>query len=193
MGKIYCMMGKSSSGKDTLYKMLLANPSLSLKNIIPYTTRPVREGETDGVEYYFCSEERLRELTQAGKVIERRDYNTIHGLWSYFTVDDHQIQDEDQDYLLIGTLESYCKLRDHFGKERVIPIYIEVEDGIRLQRALDRERAEKEPKYVELCRRFIADSADFSEERIHEAGINIRFSNNDLKKTAESIEQYMLQ
>ena len=193
MGKIYCMMGKSSSGKDTLYKMLLANPSLSLKNIIPYTTRPVREGETDGVEYYFCSEERLRELTQEGKVIERRDYNTIHGLWSYFTVDDHQIQDEDQDYLLIGTLESYCKLRDHFGKERVIPIYIEVEDGIRLQRALDRERAEKEPKYVELCRRFIADSADFSEERIHEAGINIRFSNNDLKKTAESIEQYMLQ
>lgn len=193
MGKIYCMMGKSSSGKDTLYKMLLANPSLSLKNIIPYTTRPVREGETDGVEYYFCSEERLRELTQAGKVIERRDYNTIHGLWSYFTVDDHQIQDEDQDYLLIGTLESYCKLRDHFGKDRVIPIYIEVEDGIRLQRALDRERAEKEPKYVELCRRFIADSADFSEERIHEAGINIRFSNNDLKKTAESIEQYMLQ
>ena len=193
MGKIYCMMGKSSSGKDTLYKMLLANPSLSLKNIIPYTTRPVREGETDGVEYYFCSEERLRELTQAGKVIERRDYNTIHGLWSYFTVDDHQIQDEDQDYLLIGTLESYCKLRDHFGKDRVIPIYIEVEDGIRLQRALDRERAEKEPKYVELCRRFISDSADFSEERIHEAGINIRFSNNDLKKTAESIEQYMLQ
>ena len=193
MGKIYCMIGKSSSGKDTLYKMLLANPALSLKNIVPYTTRPMREGETDGVEYFFCSEERLHELENAGKVIELRAYNTAHGLWSYFTVDDHQIRDEEQDYLMIGTIESYCRLRDYFGKERVVPIYIEVEDGIRLQRALDRERMQKKPKYVELCRRFIADAADFSEEKLCEAGIDFRFINNNLEKTAESIERYMLQ
>ena len=56
MGKIYCMMGKSSTGKDTLYKMLLEDGALSLKKIIPYTTRPMRRGETDGVEYYFCGE-----------------------------------------------------------------------------------------------------------------------------------------
>lgn len=192
MGKIYCMMGKSSSGKDTLYKLLLSSPRLSLKNIVPYTTRPMREGETDGVEYYFCTEERLRELEQSGKVIELRAYDTIHGVWSYFTVDDHQIQDVKQDYLMIGTLESYQKLKEFFGKERVIPIYIEVEDGVRLQRALDRERLEKCPKYEELCRRFIADAADFSKEKLSEAGISIRFKNDDLEKTAASIEQYML-
>ena len=97
MGKIYCIMGKSATGKDTLYKMLLADPQLSLKTVVPYTTRPMREGETDGVEYYFCNEERLSELLSAKKVIELRAYDTVHGIWKYFTVDDHQMSDEGQD------------------------------------------------------------------------------------------------
>lgn len=193
MGKIYCIMGKSSSGKDTIYKMLMEEPELSLKTIVPYTTRPMRAGETEGVEYYFCDEERLRELEEAGRVIELRAYDTVHGVWKYFTVDDHQMQEKEQDYLLIGTLESYRKLRDYFGKDRVIPIYIEVEDGIRLQRALDRERSQKEPRYEELCRRFLADAADFSEEKLKEAGITIRFVNRELKETVQNIKNFMLQ
>ena len=193
MGKIYCMMGKSSSGKDTLYKMLLANPALSLKHVVPYTTRPMREGERQGVEYFFCSEERLHKLLQEGKVIELRAYDTVHGVWSYFTVEDGQMRDEEQDYLLIGTLESYRKLRDYYGKKRVVPIYIEVEDGLRLQRALDRERMQREPKYEELCRRFLADAADFSENRLQESGIDHRFQNRNLEETAEQIAAYLLQ
>ncbi len=192
MGKIYCIMGKSSSGKDTLYKMLLEDTDIKIGTVIPYTTRPMREGEKDGVEYYFCKEERLRELQAAGKVIELRAYNTVHGIWNYFTVDDHQIADEDKDYLLIGTLESYLKIRDYFGKDRVIPIYIEVEDGLRLQRALDRERSQSEPKYEEMCRRFLADAADFSEQKLSEAGITQRFVNQDLKETKQNIKNFML-
>lgn len=192
MGKIYCIMGKSSSGKDTIYKTLLGDEELSLKTIVPYTTRPMRAGETDGVEYYFCDEERLQKLENDGQVIELRAYDTIHGVWKYFTVNDHQIEDREQDYLLIGTLESYLKLRDYFGKERVIPIYIEVEDGIRLQRALDRERSEKQPRYEELCRRFLADAADFSETKLKEAGITLRFVNQDLKETVQNIKKFML-
>lgn len=192
MGIIYCMMGKSSSGKDTIYKLLLEDKELSLKTIVPYTTRPMRAGETDGIEYYFCDEKRLRELENAGQVIELRAYDTVHGVWKYFTVDDHQIQDKEQDYLLIGTLESYLKLRDYFGKERVVPIYIEVEDGLRLQRALDRERSQDTPKYEEMCRRFLADAADFSEEKIENAGITSRFVNRDLKETVQNIKNFML-
>lgn len=192
MGKIYCMMGKSSSGKDTIYKMLMEEQELSLKTIVPYTTRPMRAGETEGVEYYFCDEERLRELEEAGRVIELRAYNTVHGVWKYFTVDDHQMREQEQDYLMIGTLESYLKLRDYFGKDRVIPIYIEVEDGIRLQRALDRERSQRKPGYEELCRRFLADAADFSEEKLKEAGITTRFVNRELKETVQNIKDFML-
>ncbi len=193
MGKIYCMMGKSSSGKDTLYKMLLEDEALSLKTVVPYTTRPMRAGERDGVEYYFCDEARLMELEAEGKVIELRAYDTVHGVWKYFTVNDHQMEDENQDYLLIGTLESYQKLRDYFGKERVVPIYIEVEDGERLERALQRERLQERPRYEEMCRRFLADAADFSEEKLYDAQITTRFENHNLKETEQNIRNYMLQ
>ena len=72
-----------------------------------------------------------------------------------------------------------------------MPVYLEVEDGERLQRALDRERAEKAPKYRELCRRFLADCEDFSEEKIAEAGITRRFQNDDLQRCKREIEEYL--
>ena len=192
MGKIYCLLGKSSSGKDTLFKMLLEESGLSLKTIVPYTTRPIRVGEQEGVEYHFVTEETQKKLEAEGKIIELRAYDTICGVWKYFTVDDHQIQDLRQNYLLIGTLEAYGKLRDYFGKERVVPIYIEVEDGIRLERAIGRERQQREPHYEEMCRRFLADAADFSEEKLLDAQITVRFANDDLKQTEENIRDYIL-
>lgn len=191
MGRIYYIMGKSASGKDTLFRMLLEEKELLLKRIIPYTTRPMRAGETDGVEYFFCGEKQVLELEGLGRIIEMRAYKTIHGIWRYFTADDHQMNAEGQDYLMIGTLESYLKIREYYGKEKVIPIYIEVEDGIRLQRALDRERSQDTPKYEELCRRFLADAADFSEENLKQAGIEIRFVNRDLTETKEKIKKYI--
>ena len=56
MGKIFYMMGKSSSGKDTVYKEIRKELP-ELKTLTLYTTRPMREGEKDGVEYYFVSNE----------------------------------------------------------------------------------------------------------------------------------------
>lgn len=191
MGKIYCVMGKSASGKDSIYQELLDCKSLSLKKIVPYTTRPIREGEVDGENYFFCSEDKVKELEKAGKIIELRAYDTIYGVWKYFTVDDGQIDLEDNNYLLIGTLETYTKIRDFFGNTKVEPIYIEVEDGERLMRALSRERLEKKPKYDEMCRRFLADTQDFSEENLQKAEIKRRFYNRDFKETIEEIQDYI--
>ena len=193
MGKIYCMMGKSSTGKDTLYKRILQDPKLSLKTIIPYTTRPIRAGETEGIEYFFCDEKKVEELERLGKIIELRAYHTVHGIWKYFTVDDGQVDLNHQDYLLIGTLESYLKIRDYFGKESVIPIYIEVEDGERLGRALEREKQQNHPKYEEMCRRFLADAKDFSEEKLTAAEIKKRFQNVSLDETEEEIKEYIIE
>ncbi len=191
MGKIYCMMGKSSTGKDTLYKRILEEKELSLKTIIPYTTRPIREGEKEGVEYFFCDEKKVTELEQQGKIIELRAYDTVHGIWKYFTVDDGQVTLETQDYLIIGTLEAYLKIREYYGKENVVPIYIEVEDGERLTRALHREKQQKQPKYEELCRRFLADARDFSEEKLAQAEITRRFVNESLSQTEAEIKNYI--
>ena len=191
MGKLFYLMGKSASGKDKLYEILTSDPSLGLKKLVLYTTRPIREHETDGVEYHFVSAERLSELKARGRVIEQRDYDTVYGIWSYATVDDGSVALDEGNYIGIGTLESYAKIRDHYGEERVVPVYIEVEDGERLTRALKRERKQEAPKYRELCRRFLADCEDFSEENIRRAGILRRFDNTgpigDCLKEVENV------
>lgn len=193
MGNIYYMMGKSASGKDTLFQLLLGESGLPLKTVVLYTTRPMRAGERDGVEYFFCGEEQVREFESQGKIIELRAYQTVHGVWKYFTAADEQMDLEGQSYLMIGTLESYLKIREYYGKERVIPIYIEVEDGERLQRALERERAQEKPRYEELCRRFLADAKDFSEENLRAAGITKRFTNEVLEDTLREIKSYIIE
>ncbi len=191
MGKIFCVMGKSASGKDTIYSRLLENEKLSLKRIVPYTTRPMRDGEEDGKTYHFCDEAKVQKLDEMGKIIELREYNTVYGIWKYFTVDDGQIDLAKGNYLLIGTLETYTKVVKYFGQDKVLPIYIEVEDGERLIRAIDREKQQKEPKYEEMCRRFLADASDFSEENLKKAGVSRRFENRELVNTIQEIEEYV--
>lgn len=188
MSKLFCVMGKSASGKDTIFKRLIQNEMLDLKTVVSYTTRPMREGEQNGVEYYFVTGQELYELKKAGKVIECRDYHTVHGIWSYFTVDDGQIDFlKDQDAIIIGTLESYEQIRIFFGKENVVPIYINVEDGERLTRALNREKQQEHPKYLELCRRFLADSEDFSDEKLKVCEIERIYENKDMEACLKEI------
>lgn len=191
MGKIVYLMGKSSTGKDTIYKRLLQENPFGLKKIIPYTTRPIRLGEENGVEYYFTDEAGFQTELKKGKVIEHRAYNTYHGLWRYFTLDDGQITLEKQSHICIGTLQAYESMRDYFGKETMVPILIELDDGERLKRALEREKGQENPKYEEMCRRFLADSEDFAEEKIKRAGITRRFYNDDLESCLEKIRQYI--
>lgn len=187
MSKIYYLMGKSSTGKDTIYKELRKRMP-QLKNVTIYTTRPQREGEKEGEEYFFTDENELEKFKKEGRLIEERAYNTVCGIWRYFTADDGQFNFElKQDYLMIGTLESYEKMKAYFGSEKVVPLYIEVEDGERLSRALAREKAQKEPKYAEMCRRFLADSKDFAEENLARAGITERYENTDLEGVVEKI------
>lgn len=179
-------MGKSASGKDTLYKKILERCP-ELRKIVLYTTRPMREGETDGVEYYFTNPEELQKFSQEGKMIELRTYETVKGPWSYATVDDGQICLEQENYLAIGTLSSYEIMRNYYGEEKVIPLYVIVDDGVRLERALAREKQQKNPDYAEMCRRFLADEEDFSAEKLEKLGIKKAYENKDLNECTEEL------
>ena len=194
MGKIFLLMGKSTSGKDTIYKELIKNEKLGLDKVVPYTTRPMRDGEKDGAQYFFKKENAYLELKSQGKIIEERTYYTHYGEWRYFTVDDGQINLKDGNYLVIGTLESYCYIRDYFGKDNVVPLLIDVEAKIRLRRAMAREDKQEHPKYDEMCRRFLADEEDFSEDKIKSAGITERFTNNaKIESCIDEITEYIAQ
>ena len=92
MGRIYCVMGKSASGKDSIYHEVMKQEP-ELLPIVPYTTRPIRQGEIEGREYHFCDEARVEELEKAHRIIELRAYDTVYGIWKYFTVaDEHMIK-----------------------------------------------------------------------------------------------------
>ena len=191
MGRIVYLMGKSSTGKDTIYRKILENDLFHLKRFVPYTTRPIRSTEKNGVEYYFTDEEGFQKLKAENRIIEDRAYKTYHGLWRYFTVNDDKLDLEKYDYIYIGTLESYVNTKKYFGEDKVLPVMIELDDGVRLERALNREKQQENPKYEEMCRRFLADSVDFSEEKIKEAGIKKRFQNTDLEECLGEITGYL--
>lgn len=191
MGKIVYIMGKSASGKDTIFKELQKEKEFSFRTLVPYTTRPMRTGEKNGTDYFFTDENGLEEIRKAGRLIEARAYHTVYGIWNYFTADDGQIDLSRYHYLMVGTLQSYQSVRRYFGESAVVPVYVELEDGIRLQRALERERRQSRPGYAEMCRRFLADETDFSEDRIASAGILRRFVNEDLNCCLEEIRGYL--
>ncbi|RGE03479.1 guanylate kinase [Clostridiaceae bacterium AF02-42] len=187
MGRIYYLLGKSATGKDTLYKEILKRRP-KLRTVTMYTTRPIREGETDGVEYFFTGREELERQLASGKVIESRTYQTIAGPWTYYTVDDGQFDvADDESCLMIGTLESYEKMCAYFEAGKMVPVYIEVPDGIRLLRAVKREENQKKPNYREVCRRYLADEKDFSEENLERLGITKRYQNTDMEICLEEI------
>ncbi len=193
MGYIFYIMGKSSSGKDSIYKKIKEEGRFPLKTVVGYTTRPKRSGETSGLDYHFVDNSKLNGMKDKGILIECRDYNTIHGVWSYFTADDGQINLKNNSYLLIGTLESYEKIRKYYGEDKLIPLYIEVEDGERLTRALNREKSQAEPKYAEMCRRFLADEEDFKEENLIRCGIVKRYQNIDLNNCVQDINRDIIE
>ena len=194
MAKIYVIMGKSSSGKDTVYSKIRNMKELGLKTITMYTTRPMRVGEEEGREYFFTDDDAVQKYAQENRIIELRAYNTVHGVWKYFTVDDGQVDKTGNDrYIIIGTLEAYEKYLEYYGNDIIVPIYIEVDDRTRIHRALAREDGESNPKYAEMCRRFLADEEDFSEDKLHKAGIVKRYNNVNLSECISNISRDIME
>ena len=161
MNRVFCLVGKSCSGKDTLYAHILERYP-ELVPVIPCTTRPRRPGEVEGQTYHFVTEERLRQYEEEGQVVEKREYHTTQGPWTYFTLRFAL----DTDRLLITTLEGARALMDCYGPGHVRVVYLHVDDRTRLLRYIDRESRQARPDYAEVCRRFLADQTDFSEEQL---------------------------
>lgn len=191
MGYIYCLLGKSSTGKDTIYKKLLNSSELKLSKIVPYTTRPKRSNENNGDEYNFVSIAEKDKLLEEGNIIEMREYDTKYGKWYYFTVNDKSIDLSQKDYITIGTLQSFEKLKKYYGEDRVKDIYLEVDDATRLHRAYEREKSLVTPRFDEMCRRYLADCEDYAPEKIIDAGIKTSFRNDTTESVVKEIIEYV--
>ena len=190
MKKLFVFMGKSAVGKDTLFaKTMSRHPEL--RTVVTYTTRPIREGEKNGDEYYFTDEENMNKMQSEGRVIEVRCYNTVKGPWYYFTAENDEMRDDDNLYAMITTLEGYNKIREYYGDDIVVPIYITVPDVIRMERSINREKKEENPCVAEVCRRYLADEEDFSQENLKNARITESIDNLDMVKALEQIDKVL--
>ncbi len=187
--KIAMFIGPSSSGKDTFFKKTLS--LYEVLAIVHLTTRPPRPGEINGREYYFITQEKMNFLDINEYLIERRDYTTIHGVWSYAT-SKATIDLEHFNYITPNTWVAYKQFLEIYPKECLVPIYFQLDAGIRLQRALDREKQSSKSDYAEMCRRFLADSQDFTEEMIALYKPIIVENNGSMDETMEQIGDIMI-
>lgn len=184
---IIMFIGPSSSGKDTFFKETAQK--YNLKNIILHTTRPIRNNEINGYTYYFVSKDELDQMDKNNLLIERRDYNTIHGIWSYAT--SKETIKDNINYITLNTWDGYKKFIDYFGKDYIKPFYFELDDGIRLERALEREKKQDNPKYQELCRRYLADINDFNKKKLCLYRPYIIDNNGTMEETSKQIDEGM--
>ena len=186
---LYYLMGKSASGKDSIFHKILEKTKW--KSLIPYTTRPMRDGEVEGQEYHFISTDQFKSDIDRGIMAEFREYDTVFGKWYYGTILPADITATGKDtgvgYLAIGTLESYMQLKRKLGEENIFPIYIEVPNELRLERAFHREEGRGNMTREEILRRFKADDEDFSEEKLKKAGIDRRYLNLELSSCLNEI------
>ena len=195
MSEIYIIMGKSATGKDTLYREVMERLDGRAQRIVTYTTRPMRDGEKNGRDYIFSNDNEVTAFKEQGRIIEMRTYDTVYGPWHYFTLDDGQIEtDGDKKYVIINTLEAYRHYVEYYGRRMVVPIYIEISEKERIHRAMHREDEQEVGKYTEMCRRFLADEEDFAEEKLAEAGITAadRYDNTELEPCVERIVNRIL-
>lgn len=166
------LCGKSGCGKDTLLNELKKEGFIPL---ISTTSRPMREGETNGVEYNFTTKEDFQEKIKKGDFIEYRVYNTLvngeKDTWYYGMP--KQPLDLNKEYLVILDMGGTKDFLEAYGKDQCFVCYIETNDALRKERASARGSFDE----TEWNRRLADDKVKFSDEIITSLA-NTRISNN---------------
>lgn len=160
MKKIIVLLGASATGKDTVAKHI--SEKYNIPMAISYTTRPMRSNETQGIEYYFISDDEMHKKFKNGEVIEHTSY---------------YIQSEDVSYTYANVVEEFEKgdyvltiLNPHglyqFNKsqykDNLVSIMLNCDDRVRLVRSLNRD---ENVNVNEVLDRFRRDELDFIERR----------------------------
>ena len=192
---IFMLIGKSSCGKDTIYKELLKQ--FDVDPIVVHTTRSMRVNEIDGVTYHFDTYDRYKEYVDSNEMVASSKYTLYDKSGNpydayYYTVKDDLLIGE-KPKIVIGNPNLYSQYISFLGLGIVYPIIIEVDDGVKLERALKREREQIKPNYLEMCRRFIRDSEDYSPENFKMIGLDRfpSFENDNLHKCIDRVSIYI--
>lgn len=151
MFKIIALIGEAGSGKDSIMQNILKKKPLAFNEIISCTTRPMREGEVEGVNYFYLTPEEFAGKVLNGEMLEATSFND----WFYGTSYD--------------SLRSDCPNIGVFNPDGIramsgipgldVTVYkVVCSDKTRLLRQLNRE---EHPNVDEIVRRYKTDKEDF--------------------------------
>lgn len=192
MGKVIILTGKSGAGKDTICKEL-SNMNVDTTAFVSTTTRPMREGEQEGVNYYYVSKEDFERKIENNEFTEWRTYITKQNgedtVW-YYGSPNVDI-DKNKDYAVILDMQGAKEFTEHYGKENCFVVYMEVNDKIREERAMQRGSFDKQ----EYDRRKADDDIKFSDDVVNSiANFRIDNSYDDAEciayEISEALEEY---
>lgn len=159
---VVILTGMSCVGKDRVREEL--GREYNFTNIVSYTSRPIRENETDGIDYNFVSKEEFKRMIDNNEMIEYRSYNTlfnnISDTW-YYGIKKEDL-DIDKNYVVVLDLDGTERFIQHYhDTQNYLIIYLSASDSIRKRRAINRGSFD----ITEWNRRVIADKIDFSRDR----------------------------
>lgn len=179
MRKIFAVMGKASTGKDTLTKML--SETLELPIALSFTTRPMRVGEKQGVEYNFISDDDFWDLHGCDLLAEYTSYEVASGETWHYGLTKEELEKAEY-VLVIVNPDGFRQLTEIYG-DKVCSILIDAPADVRIKRYLDRDTVTEE-KAEECCRRFLADNKDFKDISTNHCVTNV----GDLESVYKKLE-----
>jgi guanylate kinase len=163
--KIIVLVGKSASGKDHILNTIVKLKP-EVKTIVSYTSRPIRNGEINGITYHYISDKQVKDMLSNDEFIEHRIYHTVNGDWIYGIGKSSFDLNSDNTYIVILDLQGLKQLEKYLQennkKDCLTSIYIKAYGQTRLLRSLQREGMLTDDKCKEICRRYIADEDDMN-------------------------------
>lgn len=182
MQTIYFILGKTGSGKSTIYNKIISDKEFvnenDIKPLIYCTTRKKRENEIEGVDYYFTTMNDYLIDFRDKKVIESREYTKIdEGIVRYYTTIDNIESQKCNALICAGSVDQYFSYRKQ--GYRVIPIVIGISNYNRITRILNREKNISDNKIKEICRRFLEEDNEFNKFYEDQPTLSLFFDNNE--------------
>ncbi|MBP7139320.1 MAG: guanylate kinase [Caldisericia bacterium] len=154
--------GPSGSGKGTIIKEVMKKiPDLLYS--VSYTTRPKREGEIEGKDYFFISKDEFEKLIDEDFFIEwAKVYDYYYGTGKEFVLNN---LNDNKDVILEIEIQGAKKIREIYDKKNVIFIFIAPPDFKELEkRIMNRKRGETEEeikKRMNFAKKEIEESKNY--------------------------------
>ena len=168
------IIGGLASGKTTLAKYLEEHHDY--RRIVTYTTRPIRLGEIDGIDYRFVDKLMFNNLNRSDFFLETTKYTTAEGDWWYGTPRNAM----NKTYKTVVVLNPQGAL---LIADSALIVWLDPPLKIRMLRALGRG-----DNPLEVARRVMADEVDFgSEALINTRGVRV-VEVVDLQELAEYVD-----